>query len=106
MSRLIGQRLAMRANHVGTVGSTRRSRPTMKLPQEKTDQFRRDGYLVVGPVLTTEELAEARAAYDRIFQATEKPASYRNLGQKEGEEQSKGAVIQIIDMHKLDPIFH
>jgi len=77
----------------------------MKLGQEKCAQFQRDGYLAVGPILTAEELAEARAAYDRIFQATEKPASYRNLGQKEGEAQSQGAVLQIIDMHALDPIF-
>src|SRR5215831_3201328 len=76
-----------------------------KLSAEKIAQFQKDGYLVAGPALTPEELAEARAAYDRIFQATEKPASYRNLGQKEGEEQSQGAVLQIIDMHALDPIF-
>ncbi|HZO90040.1 MAG TPA: phytanoyl-CoA dioxygenase family protein [Chthonomonadaceae bacterium] len=77
----------------------------MKLPQEKIEQFRRDGYLAVGPVLTAQELEAARAAYDRIFQATEKPATYRNLGQKEGEERSEGAVLQIIDMHTLDDIF-
>jgi ectoine hydroxylase-related dioxygenase (phytanoyl-CoA dioxygenase family) len=77
----------------------------MKLTQEQCAQFQQEGYLVVGPVLTAEELTEARAAYDRIFHATEKPGSYRNLGQKEGEEQSAGAVLQIIDMHALDPIF-
>ena len=75
------------------------------LSAEQTDRFRQEGYLNVGNVLTAEELEEARNAYDRIFHATEKPASYRNLGQKEGEEQSKGAVLQIIDMYKLDPIF-
>ncbi len=77
----------------------------MKLPQEKIDQFRRDGFLPAGQVLTADELAEVRAAYDRIFAATEKPSTYRNLGQREGEQISKGAVLQIIDMHKLDDSF-
>lgn len=77
----------------------------MKPTQEQIDFFRRNGYLVVGPALTPEELQTARAAYDRIFAATEKPASYRNLGTKEGEEVSAGAVLQIIDMWRLDPIF-
>jgi ectoine hydroxylase-related dioxygenase (phytanoyl-CoA dioxygenase family) len=67
--------------------------------------FRENGYLAVGPVLTDTELADARAAYDRIFHATEKPQSYRNLGQKDGEEVSEGAVLQIIDMWRLDPAF-
>ena len=77
----------------------------MKPSPEQVALFRRDGYLVAGPVLDAAELAAARAAYDRIFAATEKPASYRNLGQKEGEVQSAGAVLQIIDMHKLDDAF-
>lgn len=76
-----------------------------RLSAEQIARFQRDGYLPVGPVLMAEELAEARAAYDRIFQATEKPSSYRNLGQREGEAQSPGAVLQIIDMHTLDDIF-
>lgn len=75
------------------------------LSEEQIAHFQREGYLVTGPILTAEEREAARAAYDRIFHATEKPASYRNLGQKEGEEVSAGAVLQIIDMHKLDPIF-
>jgi len=77
----------------------------MQPTQEQRAFFQENGYLIVGPVLTAEELEEARSAYDRIFVATEKPASYRNLGQKEGEEVSKGAVLQIIDMWRLDPIF-
>jgi phytanoyl-CoA hydroxylase len=68
-------------------------------------QFHDEGYAPVGPILTPDELAGLRAAYDRIFQATEKPSSYRNLGQREGEETSPGAVLQIIDMHKLDEAF-
>ena len=32
----------------------------MKLSQQLIDQFQRDGYLPVGPVITTDELAEAR----------------------------------------------
>lgn len=67
--------------------------------------FRAQGYLPAGEVLTPAELEEARAAYDRIFQATEKPSTYRNLGMKEGEVVSKGAVLQIIDMWRLDPVF-
>ena len=78
----------------------------MKLSPEKIDFFKNNGYLDVGPVLTSKELDEARTAYDGIFQAEEKPESYRNLGQKEGEELSAGAVLQIIDMHRLHPIFH
>jgi ectoine hydroxylase-related dioxygenase (phytanoyl-CoA dioxygenase family) len=77
----------------------------MQLTSEQIERFKRDGYLSVGPVLTTHELAEAREAYDRIFGATEKPSSYRNLGKKEGEEQSEGAVLQIIDLHKLADVF-
>lgn len=77
----------------------------MKPTIDQIDCFKRDGYIRAGDVLSAEELAQARTAYDRIFTATEKPSSYRNLGQKEGEEQSKGAVLQIIDMHKLDDIF-
>ncbi len=77
----------------------------MKPSTEQIEQFRRDGYIVAGQVLDSEGLAAARAAYDRIFAATEKPSSYRNLGQKEGEAQSAGAVLQIIDMHKLDDAF-
>jgi ectoine hydroxylase-related dioxygenase (phytanoyl-CoA dioxygenase family) len=76
------------------------------LSHEQVEFFHTRGYLIVGSVLTPKELAEARMAYDRIFQATEKPASYRNLGQKEGEELSEGAVLQIIDMHKLDDVFY
>src|SRR2546422_7983467 len=45
-------------------------------------------------VLDAEELAALRAAYDRIYHATEKPSSYRNLGKKEGEEVSEGAVLR------------
>lgn len=77
----------------------------MKPTQEQITFFKENGYLNVGPVLTSEELETARTAYDRIFGATEKPASYRNLGQKEGEELPRGAVLQIIDMWRLDPIF-
>jgi ectoine hydroxylase-related dioxygenase (phytanoyl-CoA dioxygenase family) len=77
----------------------------MVLSREQVERFREDGYLPVGQVLTADELAEARAAYDRVFAATEKPSTYRNLGQKEGEEQSEGAVLQIIDMYKLADIF-
>lgn len=77
----------------------------MRLSPDKLEQFDRDGYLPVGPVLSDQELADARAAYDRIFNATEKPASYRNLGKKEGEEQSPGAVLQIINMMDLDDVF-
>jgi ectoine hydroxylase-related dioxygenase (phytanoyl-CoA dioxygenase family) len=73
--------------------------------QEQIEFFQTNGYLVAGPVLDDQELADARIAYDRIFNATEKPSSYRNLGQKEGEEVSQGAVLQIIDMHKLDDAF-
>ncbi len=76
----------------------------MTLTQEQIDLFQRDGYLSVGSVLADQELADARAAYDRIFAATEKPSSYRDLGQR-ADGQSKGAVLQIIDMWKLDPIF-
>ena len=67
--------------------------------------FENNGYLIAGPVLTTAELAEVRDAYDRIFKANAKPQSYRNIAAKEGEELSKGAVLQIIDMHKLDDVF-
>lgn len=77
----------------------------MKPTLEQVAFFREQGYLVAGPVLTLEELEAARAAYDRIFAATEKPSTYRNLGQKEGEIVSEGAVLQIIDMHRLDDIF-
>jgi ectoine hydroxylase-related dioxygenase (phytanoyl-CoA dioxygenase family) len=77
----------------------------MRPTTEQIEQFRREGFIVAGPVLSADELATTRAAYDRIFAATEKPSSYRNLGQKEGEEQSQGAVLQIIDMHKLDDAF-
>lgn len=77
----------------------------MMITQEQIEFFQTDGYLNAGVVLDAQELADARIAYDRIFSATEKPASYRNLGQKEGEEMSKGAVLQIIDMHKLDDAF-
>ncbi len=76
----------------------------MKLSQQQIEQFQRDGYLPVGPVMTTDELVAARTTYDRIFAATEKPSSYRDLGER-GDGQSKGAVLQIIDMWKLDPVF-
>lgn len=77
----------------------------MKPTQEQIAFFKENGYLNVGPALTPAELETARVAYDRIFAATEKPASYRNLGQQEGEAVSKGAVLQIIDMWRLDSIF-
>ena len=77
----------------------------MKPTQEQIAFFKENGYLNVGPALTPAELETARIAYDRIFGATDKPASYRNLGQQEGEEVSKGAVLQIIDMWRLDSIF-
>jgi phytanoyl-CoA hydroxylase len=79
--------------------------PDMKLTPEQIAFFQENGYLPGVPALTAEELAAARQAYDRIFAATEKPASYRNLGQKEGEAVSKGAVLQIIDMWRLDDAF-
>lgn len=69
------------------------------------NRFREEGYAIAGRVLDDALLEEARAAYDRIFAATEKPSSYRNLGAKEGEEVSAGAVLQIIDMWRLDPVF-
>ncbi|MCA1595842.1 MAG: phytanoyl-CoA dioxygenase family protein [Chloroflexi bacterium] len=77
----------------------------MKLAADRIEQFKREGYLAAGPVLSPEELLRAREAYDRILGATEKPASYRNIGAKEGEEVSEGAVLQIIDMHTLDEAF-
>jgi ectoine hydroxylase-related dioxygenase (phytanoyl-CoA dioxygenase family) len=77
----------------------------MKPTPAQIEQFRRDGFFIAGPVLDVAELAALRTAYDRIFAATEKPASYRNLGQKEGGAPSEGAVLQIIDMHKLDDAF-
>jgi phytanoyl-CoA hydroxylase len=77
----------------------------MKPTQEQIAFFKENGYLNVGPVLSPAELEAARVAYDRIFTATEKPSSYRNLGQQEGAEVSKGAVLQIIDMWRLDSIF-
>ncbi len=77
----------------------------MKPNADQAASFQQNGYFNVGPVLTPQELETARAAYDRIFGATEKPSSYRNLGQKAGEEVSKGAVLQIIDMWRLDPAF-
>src|SRR5207244_10665109 len=73
--------------------------------EQAIEQFRREGYLAIGPVLTAEELAELREAYDRIFHGSEKPSSYRNLGQREGEVVSAGAVLQIIDMHRCDYAF-
>jgi 2-oxoglutarate-dependent dioxygenase len=76
----------------------------MKPSNEQIAQFQRDGFIQAGVVLSPEELSELRAAYDRIFAATEKPSSYRNLGEKEGGL-SEGAVLQIIDMHKLDDAF-
>lgn len=77
----------------------------MKLTDEQLAFFGENGYLPVAGVLSAGELADLRAAYDRIFAATEKPSSYRNLGQKEGEEAPSGAVLQIIDMWRLDPAF-
>ncbi len=77
----------------------------MKPTQEQIAFFKKNGYLNVGPALTPAELETARVAYDRIFGATDKPASYRNLGKREGEDVSKGAVLQIIDMWRLDSIF-
>ena len=77
----------------------------MKISQTQIDQFQRDGYLPVGAVVTDAELAEARTAYNRIFNATEKPSTYRNLGERE-DGRSQGAVLQIIDMWKLDDIFN
>jgi len=75
------------------------------LSPEQVAFFQEHGYLTVGSVLDAAELAGVRAAYDRIFHGAEKPSSYRNLGKKEGEEASEGAVLQIIDMHKLDEAF-
>ena len=87
----------------------------MSIDPSLVEKFKRDGYAPVGPVLTPEELERLRTAYDRIFSATEKPSSYRNLGQREGEAGgaegegpvpgSPGAVLQIIDMHRLDDAF-
>jgi phytanoyl-CoA hydroxylase len=77
----------------------------MTVSEHAVEQFRREGYLAIGPVLSAEELAELRAAYDRIFHGSEKPSSYRNLGQREGETISEGAVLQIIDMHRCDDAF-
>jgi 2-oxoglutarate-dependent dioxygenase len=76
----------------------------MALTRDQIEQFHRDGYLPVGAVVTDDELAEARAAYDRIFGATEKPSTYRDLGER-ADGRSEGAVLQIIDMWKLDDIF-
>ena len=75
------------------------------ISEQAIEQFRRQGYMPIGPVLTAEELAETREAYDRIFHGSEKPSSYRNLGQREGEAVSAGAVLQIIDMHRCDDAF-
>jgi ectoine hydroxylase-related dioxygenase (phytanoyl-CoA dioxygenase family) len=77
----------------------------MKPTPEHVAFFQENGYLNIGPALTPAELVTARLAYDRIFAATDKPASYRNLGQQEGEAVSKGAVLQIIDMWRLDSMF-
>ncbi len=77
----------------------------LKLESSQIDFFEKNGYLEVGVVLSAQELQEARTAYDAIFNAEEKPQSYRNLGKKDGEEVSAGAVLQIIDMYRLHPIF-
>lgn len=63
------------------------------LSRDDAEFFEKNGYLIAGPVLDADEFAEARAAYDRIFKSNDKPESYRNLAQKEGEELSKGAVL-------------
>src|ERR1051326_8856541 len=75
------------------------------MKQALVEQFRCDGFIPVGRVLTEPELAEVREAYDRIFQAVEKPSGYRNIAERGGEANSTGAVLQIIDMHKLDDVF-
>ena len=77
----------------------------MTLTHDQIQQFHRDGYLAVGAVVSADELAAARAAYDRIFSATEKPSTYRDLGER-ADGRSEGAVLQIIDMWKLDDIFN
>jgi 2-oxoglutarate-dependent dioxygenase len=77
----------------------------MKPILEARARFQREGYLAIGPILTEAELEAVRADYDRIFSATEKPASYRNIGARRGEESSEGAVLQIIDMHRLSDAF-
>lgn len=77
----------------------------MTLTHDQIQQFHRDGYLPVGAVVSADELAAARAAYDRIFSATEKPSTYRDLGER-ADGRSEGAVLQIIDMWKLDDVFN
>jgi ectoine hydroxylase-related dioxygenase (phytanoyl-CoA dioxygenase family) len=76
-----------------------------KITPNQVATFQRDGYVVLGPILTAETLATLRDAYDRIFHATEKPASYRNLGEQTDGSHSKGAVLQIINMCDLDDAF-
>lgn len=43
------------------------TQPTITLTQEQIDSFRRDGYLVLPPITTPEELAQLRTIYDRLF---------------------------------------
>jgi ectoine hydroxylase-related dioxygenase (phytanoyl-CoA dioxygenase family) len=78
----------------------------MSLPQDTIDAFHRDGYLYAGPVLTQDELDAARAAYDRILKSEEKPESFRDLTLNDPQAKTVLSVHQVIDMWRLDPIFH
>ncbi|MBI4558259.1 MAG: phytanoyl-CoA dioxygenase family protein [Candidatus Hydrogenedentes bacterium] len=77
----------------------------MSLAYNQIEQFKLDGYVYVGPIVTSDELVALRTAYDRIFAAKERPASFRELGLKEGETTAKLSVMQVIDMWRLDDTF-
>jgi len=66
------------------------------------DDFRRLGYVVVGPVLSSRELRGLRAAYNRVLAEEGAPTRRRRLT---GNEYKGDVVVQVLDMHRRDEAF-
>ncbi len=74
--------------------------------REQIEQFHRDGYIYLGPVLSPEELEEARQAYGRLVLGENKPDSFRDLGLSDNQTGTRESVLQVLNCYRLDEVFN
>jgi ectoine hydroxylase-related dioxygenase (phytanoyl-CoA dioxygenase family) len=75
----------------------------MPLTQEQIDSFQQNGFLVLGKVLTDDELAELRGEYDRVFAEANQTGKYNNLMVEFGaqEEKKRAAPRQMLQVMQM-----
>ena len=77
------------------------------LSQAQLDQFRRKGFVVVGPLLEEREVGELREEYDRLFAEARETARMRNLSRSDGQATTAAEeeMLQIVQMCERSIIY-